>query len=187
MYVFNARAGSSKGMGGESDERLLAAVARGDREAFEHIHRRYLPRLRCFALRLADDPQDCEEIVTASLLNVWRMAYRFHGGSKASVWIFGIVYRFWLDYQRRQEATRKEGLCGAEDVLDGSERMGGDFRGKGLDDVLRQLAPETRVVFELTYCDGYHYTEIAEILGCSEETVKARMVAVRRMLDRFPL
>jgi RNA polymerase sigma-70 factor (ECF subfamily) len=138
-------------------------------------------------LCLADDPQDGEDIVTASLLEVWRMADRFHGSLKASVWIFGIVYRSWLDHQRRQEVTQKEGPRGSEGVLDGSDPMGGDSGGEGFDEVLRRLAPEARVVFELTYRDGYHYTEIAEILGCSEDTVKARMAVARRLLDRCPL
>jgi RNA polymerase sigma-70 factor (ECF subfamily) len=65
--------------------------------------------------------------------------------------------------------------------------MGGESGGEGFDEVLRRLAPEARVVFELTYRDGYHYTEIAEILGCSEDTVKARMAVARRLLDRCPL
>ena len=37
---------------------------------------------------------------------------------------------------------------------------------KDIGAALQQLTPELRAVVELTYYNGYLYTEIAEILGC---------------------
>ncbi len=47
---------------------------------------------------------------------------------------------------------------------------------------LSQLSPEHRAVIELTYFEGLHYSEIASILGCPENTVKTRMHHARKNL-----
>jgi RNA polymerase sigma-70 factor (ECF subfamily) len=53
---------------------------------------------------------------------------------------------------------------------------------KDLAQALDQLTPELRAVIELTYYNGYLYTEIAEILECPVGTVKTRMMTARRRL-----
>jgi RNA polymerase sigma-70 factor (ECF subfamily) len=50
---------------------------------------------------------------------------------------------------------------------------------------LKQLSPEHRAVIELTYYEGLHYSEIAAILDCPENTVKTRMLHARKNLAIF--
>jgi RNA polymerase sigma-70 factor (ECF subfamily) len=44
------------------------------------------------------------------------------------------------------------------------------------------LPPDQRAVMELTYYQGMHYSEIAEVMGCPENTVKTRMFHARKKL-----
>ena len=44
------------------------------------------------------------------------------------------------------------------------------------------LSPEQRAVVELTYFHGMHYSEIAELMACPENTVKTRMYHARKKL-----
>lgn len=58
-----------------------------------------------------------------------------------------------------------------------------------LDDLLaaalNTLPPDQRAVVELTYYEGLSYRDIAEILGCPENTVKTRMFHARKKLLPF--
>ena len=45
-----------------------------------------------------------------------------------------------------------------------------------------ELSPEHRAVIELTYYQGMHYSEIAELMACPENTVKTRMYHARKKL-----
>ena len=84
-------------MGGLSshaeDRVLIERVAGGDREAFEALYARYYRKLFGFAQRVTRSADLVEEIVSDTLLTVWRSAARFDGRSRLSTWIFGIAYR----------------------------------------------------------------------------------------------
>jgi len=51
-----------------------------------------------------------------------------------------------------------------------------------LDTALESLSIDQRAVIELTYFQGLHYSEIAELMECPENTVKTRMFHARKKL-----
>ena len=51
-----------------------------------------------------------------------------------------------------------------------------------LESALDRLSPEQRAVIELTYFQGLHYSEIAVLMDCPENTVKTRMHHARKKL-----
>ncbi len=48
-----------------------------------------------------------------------------------------------------------------------------------------KLSAEQRAVVEMTYYQGLHYNEIAEIMQCPENTVKTRMFHARKILTKL--
>lgn len=166
----------------QSDEALLAAIAQGDMNAFEQIHRKYFPKLMHFAKRITDSAEAAEEVANDVLMTVWRTADRFEGRSKPSTWMFGIAYRMALKQRqklglRRGDVELDEGM-----VADNTDTAEAVLLARDLGKALQQLTPELRAVVELTYYNGYLYTEIAEILDCPVGTVKTRMMTARKRL-----
>lgn len=51
-----------------------------------------------------------------------------------------------------------------------------------LESALDMLSPDQRSVIELTYFQGLHYSEIAVLMECPENTVKTRMHHARKKL-----
>ncbi|WP_209947304.1 RNA polymerase sigma factor [Rhizobium halophytocola] len=182
MRILKSIRPSLRGLKPQTEEALLAAVAEGDMVAFEKIYHRYFPKLMHFARRIAGSSEAAEEIANDTLMVVWRTADRFEGRSKPSSWIFGIAYR--LSLKQRQSLGRRKGEVVLDENLvdDNSDTADAVMRQKDLDGALQQLTPELRAVVELTYYNGYLYTEIAEILGCPVGTVKTRMMTARRRL-----
>lgn len=182
MNLLHSIRSSLKGNASQTDETLLAAVAQGDLAAFEQVHHRYQPKLMHFAKRITDSYEAAEEIANDTLLVVWRTADRFQGRSKPSSWIFGIAYR--LSLKKRHSLVRRKDDTLLEESLvsDGKDTAEAVIRQKDLSSALQRLTPEQQAVVELTYYNGYLYTEIAEILGCPVGTVKTRMMTARRRL-----
>src|SRR5882724_8996616 len=87
--------------GADKEARLIARVARGDLRAFEDLYRIYHPRLSRFLLNITRRPQLVEEVLSDTLLVVWRRSDGFNGRSKVSTWIFAIAYRKALNALRR--------------------------------------------------------------------------------------
>lgn len=168
---------------GSDDRTLLAAIASGDRRAFEELYHRYYQRLFAFLLRLTRRPAVVEELLQETLLAVWRSAHRFAGRSAPSTWILGIAYHHALKSLHRSSRRVSENDLpwprhepAPDLVFDHHERAARIAKALG------ELNPEQRAVVELTFVHGLSYPEIAEILECPVNTVKTRMFHARRRL-----
>lgn len=169
------------------DADLLAAIAAGDRSAFEVFYRRHAAwlvlRLR---YRCADDGI-VDDVVQETFLDLWRggaARYRDHGD--VAGWLWRIGSRRLVDALRRHGAKDRlrhllSRLRGgdepsAEDlVLRGVEH--GDLAG-----ALGRLSPELRAVVQATVLDGLTTREAAVLLGIPPGTVKTRAMRARRQL-----
>lgn len=178
-------------MSDRDDCQSLERVAEGDRRAFERLYRAYYPRIFGYVLRVCRRPDLVEEVVSDTLLTVWRSAARFDGRSRVSTWVFGIAYRKTLKRLARRDGRETPIADGdaAEPAVApvGSRRLErGELRA-ALDRALADLSPEQRAVVELAYFHDLSYLEVAEIVGCPVNTVKTRMFHARRKLrDRLP-
>ena len=74
-----------------SDEALMAQIAKGDRYALKLLYGRQHVKVYRFALRLLNDEAAAEDVVSDVFLAVWRRAGRFEGRAQVSTWIFGIA------------------------------------------------------------------------------------------------
>lgn len=182
MRLLKTILGTSRSSSTMSDGDLLRAVAAGDVEAFEQLHRKYFPKLMHFARRITDSNEAAEEVANDVLMTVWRTADRFEGRSKPSTWIFGIAYR--MSMKQRQKLGLRKGDVELDETLisDDADHVEQLAIAQDVTKALKQLKPELRAVVELTYYNGYLYTEIAEILECPVGTVKTRMMTARNRL-----
>jgi RNA polymerase sigma-70 factor (ECF subfamily) len=161
---------------GSAEEELLRRIAQGDEAALEELYGDYYPRLARFVLRVTRDVELAREIINDVFMVIWRSARQFRGESTVSTWILGITYRRALKSARRYRAAP---------VPPGEADPPCDevhFRCLDLDSSLARLSHEQRATVELAYYFGYSYKEIAEIMGCPENTVKTRMFHARRTL-----
>lgn len=168
------------------EEQYLKKVAKGDRDAFEFLFLKYRDRLFRFVWPLLKSESDIEDVIHEVFLVVWRQAGSFKGASKVSTWIFGIAYKIAMRVQ--QNKNRYHLVEPSDEALDQQisvnlpssieQRQMADWLNKGI----AKLSPDHRIVIELTYYSGFSYKEIAEILGCPENTIKTRMFHARKLL-----
>jgi RNA polymerase sigma-70 factor (ECF subfamily) len=172
----------------DSDVELLARIAGGDRAAFEQLFHRYYPRLFAFVHRNARRFEPIDEVVSDTLLAVWRQAGEFRGRARASSWILGIAYRKTLKAlaRDRRRRTSEQALVGVAEPADGAAGPERAFAAReqhqALEQALAELSDEQRAVVELAFVEGCSYAEIAAILDCPLNTVKTRMHHARRRL-----
>lgn len=170
-----------------SDLELLAAVAAGDRSAFEAFYRRYAAwlavrlRYRCADEALVDD------VVQETFLDIWRGSARYRDQTgDAAGWLWRIGFRRLVDALRghggRERLARlltrrrwTDEPSAEEQLLLGVEH--GDVAG-----ALARLSPELRAVVQATVLDGLSTREAAALLGIPVGTVKTRAMRARRQL-----
>lgn len=168
------------------DERLVARIATGDRQSFERLFRKYGERVFRYAHRLISDVTKAEEVTNDVMMEVWKTAARFEGRSKVSTWILGITRHLALNAIRRKQLDTVEMEDAPPLVADDAHTAAIDLDRHTLADGLRvalaKLSTDHRDVIELTFFHGCSYQEIADIVGCPENTVKTRMFHARKQL-----
>jgi RNA polymerase sigma-70 factor (ECF subfamily) len=168
------------------DAELLAAVAGGDRAAFEVFYRRYAPWLTMRLRYRCTDDAVVDDVVQETFLAVWRGKARYQPPGDLAGWLWRIGSRRLIDSLRgrgaRERLVRllaryrpKDEVSAEEQVLIGVEH--GDLAG-----ALARLSPELRAVMQATVLDGLTTSEAAVLLGIPAGTVKTRAMRARRQL-----
>ena len=168
------------------DREVLARVASGDLDAFEHLYRVYQLRLTRFLTTLLKRSELIEEVLDDTMMVVWQTAGSFRGSSKVSTWIFAIAYRKaqrararWPDPVEEPEFDNR-----ISDDPGPDEELGHQQLRAALMKAMDQLSMDHRAVVDLTYFHDMDYRQIAEIVGCPVDTVKTRMFHARRRLKQ---
>ncbi|SIT12261.1 RNA polymerase sigma-70 factor, ECF subfamily [Alicyclobacillus vulcanalis] len=180
-------------MNGElSDDMLLAAIARGQRDALEALYDRFARLVYGFAYRVTGNASHAEEIVQDVFVKVWRQAHAYNPTlGKVSTWLLTIARRSAIDLHRRERRQQHE--SGEEwfpvlpDHAPTPDRLAeqSDLRSR-LRQALGKLPEEQRQVVEWMYFQGYTQNEIAEHFGWSLGTVKSRArLAMQKLRDEL--
>jgi RNA polymerase sigma factor (sigma-70 family) len=175
----------------ESDEELLAAIARGDERALGELYDRFGSVAYRLAVRVLRDPALAQDAVQDAFLAAWRTAVAFDPArGKASTWLLTLVHRRAVDVVRREDRRRTEPLddapVAAADTVDESVEVREERR--RVQAALAKLPPDQREALELAYYGGLSQSEVAERLGVPLGTVKSRVFTglsrLRDLLDQ---
>jgi RNA polymerase sigma-70 factor (ECF subfamily) len=149
-------------------------------------------RVYRFALRLVDDEQAAEDLVSEVFLEVWRHAGRFESRCRVSTWLLAITRNLALSMLRRRRMERLDDDAAAAipDHADDPE-MAIQRRQQSaiLAHCLTRLSAAHREVIDLVYYHDRSIDEVAAITGVPASTVKTRMFYARnriaQLLDGF--
>ncbi len=167
------------------DTDLIRRICASDHAAFEIFYRRYYQRLFRFAYRVTRRLDVIEEVINDVMFVVWNKASTFNHEAKVSTWILGIAYKKCLKSVSEKIQSEHVSLDEFEELIPAANDKA--LQCIELEDwlevALSRLSPEQRAVLELTYHHGLHYSEIAELLGCPENTVKTRVFHARKKMQ----
>jgi RNA polymerase sigma-70 factor (ECF subfamily) len=170
------------------DEALIAAAARGETRAFDHLLERH-EGVVLRVLRLMGVPaQDREDVAQEVFVRAFRHLHGFQHGRSFSAWIYRISVNAAHDY--RAGRGRREGESPLDDHDEAADRGHGpegaarqaDLRRRLLR-AMEQLTDRERAVFVLRELEGLETREVARSLGISAITVRRHLGRARKRLQ----
>ena len=173
---------------------LIRAIAQGDKHAMQALFAQHRLRVYRFALRLIDDKDAAEDLVSEVFLEVWRHAGRFEGRCRVSTWLLAITRNRALSMLRRRQMERLD--CDEAAVIpdhadDPETAIQKQQQSAILAHCLTKLSAAHREVIDLVYYHGRSIDEVAAIIRVPPSTVKTRMFYARnriaQLLGRFGL
>lgn len=165
------------------DAALVAAMARGDRDALAKLYERHSGILLGLALRIVRERREAEDLLHDVLLEAWRAAKDFDPKrGRVRTWLAIRMRSRALDLQKSARVSRNAGDAGLELMTDDRERSSPDH-GR-VRAALAELGTDQRTVVELAYFDGLSCSEIASKIKVPIGTVKSRLAAgLQRLRD----
>jgi RNA polymerase sigma-70 factor (ECF subfamily) len=162
----------------------------GDVRAFELLVTRHRKPLFNFILRFVRDTAAAEDVTQETFLRLVKGADAYERQAKFTTWLYTIARNLCVDASRRgkhRKAASLDAPIGDEDgsaslldlVPDGGAAVDRQAQSKELRLRLQQaieaLPDEQREIFLLREVADLQFNEIANVIGCPENTVKSRM------------
>jgi RNA polymerase sigma factor (sigma-70 family) len=164
-----------------SDRRLVEQVHAGSERAFEALFDRHHRPVLAFCRHMLGSKEEAEDVVQLTFLAAYRDLGRAEPPAALRPWLYAIARHRCLSVLRaRRERPVAEVALPAADRLAADVAMREDLR-TVLDDVAR-LPDDQRAALVLAELGDVSHEEIARILGCPREKVKALVFQARSSL-----
>jgi RNA polymerase sigma-70 factor (ECF subfamily) len=141
------------------------------------------PRLRRYARTLARDAEHAADLVQDALLRAWSRRDRIGIGPGFVALLYKILHDRWADDLHRAALHRNwsEATAALSETA-AAEDIFGRLELRDVRRALSKLSAQGREALHLRAIVGLSYSEMARVLGISEETVSSRLDRARQQL-----
>jgi RNA polymerase sigma-70 factor (ECF subfamily) len=171
-----------------TDIELIKDILAGHKEAYAELVRQYQGRVISLCASLLPQSSQAEDAAQEAFLKAYKALGSFKGTSSFSTWLYRIAVNHCKDIQRKSNRERSVSL----DLLleQEGEKIHKLFRDpsdavKNIEDteltgrILSALSPQYKEALVLREVQGLSYEEIAAVLKCSVESVRAKLRRAR--------
>ena len=171
-----------------SERELVDRLRRGDASAIGEVYACFANYLTAVCSRYIIDDEDIRDVLQESFIKIFTKADTFHyeGEGSLKAWVTQVTVNEALQHLRNQ---KRKGMVGFDDerIEDKAELTDeappiNDIPTEVLMEMIRNLPPGYRTVFNLYVIEGKRHKEIAELLGIQEQTSASQLMRARRLL-----
>ena len=163
-----------------------------DMKAYEALYGLLSPQLKNFCFSFVKSHEAAEEIVSDVFIKLWQIRNKLPDIENLKVYLYTIAKNFCLNYIARNfknpvirldemDFEPRVTLGSPEDLCISADTV------RKIQQCIRELPPQCRIIFQLVKEDGMSYKEAAEILNISVLTVRNQVfIATRRIAAFIP-
>lgn len=166
-------------------EWLVLNAQSGKAAAIEQLLKIWYPKLLRYATHQLQSPEAAKDVVQEVLLAVARKIGKLKDPVAFPKWVYQILHRRGVDYQRREIRRRKREVTESEpETVAGVAALPSfeDDNSYRVHEALKGLGELSYNVIHLHYLDGLSVNEIAAICRVPAGTVKSRLHTARGKL-----
>ena len=170
------------------DRVLMDRIRDGDREAYQTLLERYWPPLVVYATGIVEGEDAAKDVVQDAFIRVWRRRSDWTPSGPVSAYLYRITRNLALNARRDRTAEMGRREKGARDLLSAMPRnnpqdeLAVSSLREEVEAAIAGLPDRRREAFVLSRFHGLSYSEIAEAMGISTQTVANQMRAALAQL-----
>ena len=180
----------------DADLVVVRQVQAGDVASFDRLIVKYRERVFGVIYNLVANREDAADLSQDTFIKAFQAINRFQGGCSFFTWLYKIAVNTTLSHLRKnrmrsffslEKLSEEGGNAQIIDLL--TDKRGADRDTylrelqEKLNEALQKLSIPHRTVITLFEIDGLSHSEIAEVMGCSEGTVRSRLHYAKQFLQ----
>jgi len=149
------------------------------------LYKRYAAKMLTVCLRYASSREEAEDILHEGFIIVFNKMYQFKMEGSFEGWIRRIMVNKSIEsYRKQAKVLRVVEVEEAEDSETNAEEILSSIAVNDLLQMIQELPPVCKQVFNLYVFEGMGHKEIAKSLGVAEGTSKSNLFDARAILKK---
>jgi RNA polymerase sigma factor (sigma-70 family) len=168
-----------------SEPDLIEGCIKGDRRMQEELYRRFSPKMYAVCLRYAGNADDARDLLQEGFIKVYKNLHRFRAEGSFEGWIRRVFINTSIEQFRKKSARLSTVTEKEENAIEDPDITALDsLAERDIINIIQELSPGYRTVFNLYVVEGYSHKEIGEMLGISEGTSKSQLARAKSVLQK---
>lgn len=178
-----------------SDGELMREIKADNMFAFDVLYKKYSNRVYKFGHSILKSQEESENLMQDVFLNLWENRHKVEKDSSVKSYVFTITYNSAISIIRKKarESEFVEYLKTLQEINEDPVNIELEYNelADKLDEIIRELPQRQKEVYLLHKVEGLKYSEIAERLNISLNTIENHMSralkTIREKLGNYSL
>ena len=177
-----------------TEQELALGCARSDRDAQAELYTRYAAGIYALCLRYIEDREEARDLMHDAMIKAMDnfKSFKYAGEGSINAWISRIAVNMAIDRLKESSRFRQipiELVSGSEieDALEPDAGQVEQIPDGVLDEMIAELPPIRRTIFNMYFVDGFSHKEIAGKLGITERGSTSMMAKARASIKKVLL
>jgi RNA polymerase sigma-70 factor (ECF subfamily) len=166
-------------------EWLALRCQSGEAGAFEDLIAVMERPLLYYAASLTGNPDSALDVLQEVWIRVFRGIRKLKNPGSLRSWLYSITHGIAVDRIRKNYSREQAELFQTEDFQEAEEPSFANEDAAAIHQALGEIGLKHREVLVLHFLEDLSLAEIAEVVGCSEGTVKSRIHYAKRAMKEI--
>ncbi|MDI3319888.1 RNA polymerase sigma factor [Pinibacter soli] len=148
------------------------------------MYQKFSPKMYAICLRYASNADDAADLLQEGFIKIFKNLQKFRGEGSFEGWMRRVFVNTCIEHFRKKVYLNS--------ITENEERTIEDFSANALDNLaekdivqlIQELSPGYRTVFNLYVVEGYSHKEIGDLLQISEGTSKSQLARAKMLLQK---
>jgi RNA polymerase sigma-70 factor (ECF subfamily) len=151
----------------------------------ELLYHKFSPKMYTVCLRYSGNPEDARDLLQEGFIKIFKNLGKYRGDGSFEGWIRRIFVNTSIEHFRKKVHLQSVSETQESTIEDKEWNVLDNLAEKDIMQMIHELSPGYKTVFNMHVIEGYSHKEIAEMLGINEGTSKSQLARAKTVLKKM--
>ena len=164
---------------------MIQGCIDGNRQMQQMLYDTYASKMYGVCLRYAGNMDDANDILQEGFIKVFRNLEKFRSEGSFEGWIRRIFVNTAIEHYRKKVKSFQVTDIEDHNIEDTALDVLDSLAAKDIMNIVNELSPGYKAVFNMHVIEGFSHKEIASMLGITEGTSKSQLARAKSVLKKL--